>query len=81
MSLPETTHSGPGDIAAAMSFGLLAAEFATAPETWPVFRSWLERQSNDPLHMTREHATQLATVLAEGALASRAIAEIVGYGS
>ena len=74
-----TTPSGSGDIAGAMSFALLAAEFVSQAETWPVFSAWLENQPGEPpLRMAREHAAYLTSVLAEGMLASQMIAEVLG---
>ena len=68
MTPPDGPALMPADVqVAAVAFGLLAAEFVTSPETWPVFAAWADSMDDPmPADFTIETGRLLAEHLAFG---------------
>jgi len=76
--MPDKVHYQ--EVSGALGFGLLAAEFVTEAETWPVFAAWLASKPGGEglAPLTRELARSLAASLADGLVLSDMLGGMAG---
>jgi|HubBroStandDraft_2_1064218.scaffolds.fasta_scaffold22208_6 hypothetical protein len=76
--MPDKEHFQ--EVTGALSLGLLAAQFVTEPETWPVFAAWLATKPGGEglAPLTREYAQSLTAGLADGVILSDMLGGMAG---
>ena len=66
-------------VSGSLGFAVLAGEFVTEPETWPVFAAWLATQMPaGAIPLTREMAKYLGNQVSQALEISDAMAALAG---